>query len=165
MRDRTGGSPHAARNDMQSSSHLTRTTHTRRTATTRSTARTSSTRQTTSVAAASLGQVYRVRLPGGADAAVKVLRPGARPLLRADVANLQRFSKLLADQLPVDYYTVFCELERALYGELDFLQEAQSALKVHASVSHTAGGKPAEPAVAVPLPVPHPPAASRHSCS
>ena len=35
----------------------------------------------------------------------------------------------------MDYYTVFCELERALKGELDFLQEAQSALKVFASVS------------------------------
>ena len=40
--------------------------------------------------------------------------------------------------LEVDYYTVFCELERALKGELDFLQEAQSALKVFASVSRTA---------------------------
>ena len=39
--------------------------------------------------------------------------------------------------LEVDYYTVFCELERALKGELDFLQ-AQSALKVFASVSRTA---------------------------
>ena len=53
----------------------------------------------------------------------------------------------------MDYYTVFCELERALKGELDFLQEAQSALKVFASVSHTADGKPADPAVVVPLPV------------
>ena len=54
----------------------------------------------------------------------------------------------------MDYYTVFCELERALYGELDFLQESQAALKVHASVSHTADGAPADPAVVVPLPVP-----------
>ena len=55
--------------------------------------------------------------------------------------------------LEVDYYTVFCELERALQGELDFLAEAQAALKVYASVSHTADGKPAPPAVGVPLPI------------
>ena len=34
------------------------------------------------------------------------------------------------------------------------LQEAQSALKVYASVSHNADGSPADPAVVVPLPVP-----------
>lgn len=49
---------------------------------------------------------------------------------QGDIANLKSFSKKLASALPIDYYTVFCELERALQGELDFLQEAQSALKV-----------------------------------
>ena len=34
------------------------------------------------------------------------------------------------------------------------LQEAQSALKVYASVSHNADGSAADPAVVVPLPVP-----------
>ena len=53
----------------------------------------------------------------------------------------------LASALPIDYYTVFCELERALQGELDFLQEAQSALKVYNSVSHGADGEPLDPAV------------------
>jgi len=53
----------------------------------------------------------------------------------------------------VDYYTVFCELERALQGELDFLSEAQSAVKVFSSVSHLADGTPVAPAVGVPLPI------------
>ena len=39
-------------------------------------------------------------------------------------------------------------------SNLDLLQEAQSALKVYASVSHNADGSPADPAVVVPLPVP-----------
>jgi len=69
--------------------------------------------------------VHAATLKDGRKVAVKVLRPGARPLLRADVANLQRFSKLLADQLPVDYYTVFSELGDVLEDELDFLVEAR----------------------------------------
>jgi len=104
--------------------------------------------------AASIAQVHGATLLDGRRVAVKVQRPNCEPKLKGDISNLKRFAKALGKALPVDYYTVFCELERALYGELDFLQEAQSALKVHASVSHTAGGKPAEPAVAVPLPVP-----------
>ena len=38
-------------------------------------------------------------------------------------------------------------------GELDFLAEAQAAMKVFASVSHNADGTRAAPAVGVPLPV------------
>ena len=83
----------------------------------------------------------------------RVQRPNCEPKLRGDIANLKSFSKKLASALPVDYYTVFCELERALQGELDFLAEAQSAMKVFASVSHTAAGEPTTPAVMVPLPV------------
>jgi predicted unusual protein kinase regulating ubiquinone biosynthesis (AarF/ABC1/UbiB family) len=66
---------------------------------------------------------------------------------------LKKFAKALASWLPVDYYTVFSELERALAGELDFHSEAQSCMKVYASVSHTADGRVAPPAVGVPLPV------------
>ena len=43
--------------------------------------------------------------------------------------------------------------ERALQGELDFLAEGQSAMKVYSSVAHTCAGVPTEPAVQVPLPV------------
>jgi len=60
----------------------------------------------------------------------------------------------LRGRLPVDYYPVFCELERALDGELDFLSEAQSALKVAASVGHDAQGRQVEPPLVVPLPLP-----------
>ncbi|CAE7463520.1 unnamed protein product [Symbiodinium necroappetens] len=51
------------------------------------------------------------------------------PVLRGDIANLKVFALAARGRLPVDYYPVFCELERALDGELDFLNEAQSAMK------------------------------------
>ena len=103
--------------------------------------------------AASIAQVHAATLLDGRKVAVKVQRPNCEPKLRGDIANLKSFSQKLASALPVDYYTVFCELERALAGELDFLAEAQAAQKVFASVSHTADGQPAAPAVRVPLPV------------
>ena len=53
------------------------------------------------------------------------------------------FSQKLASALPVDYYTVFCELERALAGELDFLAEAQAAMK-----ARLRGGRFKNPTVA-----------------
>ena len=102
---------------------------------------------------ASIAQVHAATLRDGRKVAVKVQRPNAEPKLRGDIANLKTFSQRLASALPVDYYTVFCELERALQGELDFLAEGQAAMKVHASVSHLADGTPAEPAVQVPLPI------------
>ncbi|KAL1508727.1 hypothetical protein AB1Y20_004822 [Prymnesium parvum] len=102
---------------------------------------------------ASIAQVHAATLLDGRRVAVKVQRPNCEQKLLADIANLKSFSKKLASALPVDYYTVFCELERALQGELDFLQEGQAAMKVYASVSHYANGKPAPPSVVVPLPV------------
>ena len=103
--------------------------------------------------AASIAQVHGATLLDGRKVAVKVQRPNCEPKLRGDIANLKSFSKKLASALPVDYYTVFCELERALQGELDFLSEAQSAVKVFSSVSHLADGTPVAPAVGVPLPI------------
>mmetsp|Transcript_8382 Transcript_8382/g.15699 ORF Transcript_8382/g.15699 Transcript_8382/m.15699 type:complete len:602 (-) Transcript_8382:27-1832(-) len=103
---------------------------------------------------ASIAQVHRAVLNDGREVAIKVLRPGCEPTLRGDVANLKVFALALRGRLPVDYYPVFCELERALDGELDFLSEAQSALKVAASVGHDAQGRQVEPPLVVPLPLP-----------
>jgi len=74
---------------------------------------------------ASIAQVHRAVLRDGREVAVKVQRPSEEPKLRGDIANLKAFSKRFRDSLPVDYYRVFCELERALTNELDFLAEAQ----------------------------------------
>ena len=107
----------------------------------------------TPLGCASIAQVHGATLLDGRRVAVKVQRPNCEPKLKGDIANLKSFSQKLASALPVDYYTVFCELERALQGELDFLAEGQSAMKVYSSVAHTCAGVPTEPAVQVPLPV------------
>ncbi|CAE7784296.1 ubiB [Symbiodinium pilosum] len=78
---------------------------------------------------ASIAQVHRAVLNDGREVAIKVLRPNMEPVLRGDIANLKVFALAARGRLPVDYYPVFCELERALDGELDFLNEAQSAAK------------------------------------
>jgi len=103
---------------------------------------------------ASIAQVHGATLLDGRRVAVKVQRPGAKPLLRADVQNLKRFSKLLADALPVDYYVVFSELGDVLEGELDFLQEAQAMEKLHAAVRFRPDGRAAEAPLRVPRAVP-----------
>lgn len=103
---------------------------------------------------ASIAQVHAATLLDGRKVAVKLQRPNAESKLLGDVANLKRISKLLSDALPLDYYTVFCELELSLFGELDFLAEAQAMRKIDFAVTHDAAGAPcgARP-VGVPLPV------------
>lgn len=103
---------------------------------------------------ASIAQVHRGVLNDGREVAVKVLRPNMEPVLRGDIANLKVFALTLRGRLPVDYYPVFCELERALDGELDFLNEAQSAQKVAASVRHDPLGQELDAPLVVPLPIP-----------
>ncbi|KAH8056765.1 hypothetical protein JL721_9883 [Aureococcus anophagefferens] len=98
--------------------------------------------------------VHGATLLDGRRVAVKVQRPGARPLLLADLANLKRFSKLLADALPVDYYVVFSELGEVLEAELDFLQEAQAMEKLGAAVAFAPDGSETAPPLVIPRPVP-----------
>ncbi|CAM9462396.1 unnamed protein product [Heterosigma akashiwo] len=89
---------------------------------------------------ASIAQVHKAVLNDGRTVAVKVQRPSEEPKLRGDIKNLKTFAKLFADQLPVDYYTVFCELERALTNELDFRAEAQAMEKIAATVAYKVDG-------------------------
>jgi len=103
---------------------------------------------------ASIAQVHKATLLDGRVVAVKLQRPNVVPTLLGDIGNLKAFAKTLRAQLPVDYYTVFCELGRALEYELDFLHEAQAAEKIWAAVTHTIGGQPAKPSLAVPRAVP-----------
>ena len=59
-------------------------------------------------------KVHKAVLLDGREVAVKVQRPNVVPMLLGDIGNLKSFSLKLRGQLPVDYYTVFCELGRAL---------------------------------------------------
>ncbi|KAL3937007.1 MAG: hypothetical protein SGBAC_007792 [Bacillariaceae sp.] len=103
--------------------------------------------------AASIAQVHKATLLDGRVVAVKLQRPNVEPKLLGDVANLKRISKALADSLPVDYYTVFCELGDALGSELNFLAEAQAMRKIDLAISHDEQGQPTQKAVGIPLPV------------
>jgi hypothetical protein len=84
----------------------------------------------TPLGSASIAQVHKAKLLDGRTVAIKVQRPGIQPKLIGDIQNLKAFSKLIAKSLPLDYYMIFCEIERTLIYELDFLYEAQFTQKV-----------------------------------
>ena len=104
---------------------------------------------------ASIAQVHKAKLLDGRVVAVKVQRPGIRGKLLGDIANLKNFAKIVDQYLPLDYYKVFCEIEKNLAQELDFMVEAQMTMKVASAVSHSPSNKPMKRApVLVPLPIP-----------
>ena len=98
--------------------------------------------------------MHKAKLLDGRVVAVKVQRPGVEPKLLGDIENLKNFALLVGDSLPIDYYKIFCELERTLVFELDFLYEAQATAKVAAAVAHSPNNKPRQAPVTVPLPIP-----------
>ena len=51
-------------------------------------------------------------------------RPSIESKLLGDVANLKSLANSLKSSLPLDYYTVFAELEKQLIDEFDFVAEA-----------------------------------------
>jgi aarF domain-containing kinase len=102
---------------------------------------------------ASIAQVHKAMLIDGRTVAVKVQRPGIKDKLLGDIGNLINFAGAIKALLPIDYYKVFCELERTLIYELDFLFEAQATQKVAAAVSHSPSNLARDAPVIVPLPV------------
>ena len=78
---------------------------------------------------ASLAQVYRVVLADGREGALKVQRPGIRPLIHADMALLRRSAAVVARAKPrfnavVDLHAMLNLIFEAMEGELDFTVEA-----------------------------------------
>lgn len=109
--------------------------------------------------AASVAQVHRAVLTekyGGKEVAVKVQRPSIESKLMGDIANLKALAKTFreSDALPLDYYTVFCELEKQLQDEFDFVAEAVAMDRIHACVTRDANGLPCESPIVLPRPVP-----------
>jgi predicted unusual protein kinase regulating ubiquinone biosynthesis (AarF/ABC1/UbiB family) len=86
------------------------------------------------VAAASIGQVYRARLPedfggklAGREVAVKVQYPGVAEAVRSDLQNLgllMRVAKRIAPGM--DAKAMTAEIKERLSDELDYEQEAQA---------------------------------------
>src|SRR5205823_8639104 len=80
--------------------------------------------QAHAVAAASIGQVHRARLPDGTELAIKVQYPGVRESIDADVDNvatLLRVSGLLPKEL--DIAPLLGEAKRQLHEEADYVRE------------------------------------------
>lgn len=81
--------------------------------------------------AASLAQVYRVTLPGGRPAVVKIQRPGIRDTVRADMALMRKASRIVARTAPrfnevIDVEAMLGSIFDAMEPELDFTGEARN---------------------------------------
>ena len=108
------------------------------------------------VGAASVAQVHRAVLTekfGSQEVAVKVQRPSIESKLMGDIANLKSLAKTFDDNLPLDYYTVFCELEKQLADEFDFLAEAVAMDRIYETVTKDENGLPCESPIVLPRPV------------
>ena len=109
--------------------------------------------------AASVAQVHRAVLTeayGGREVAVKIQRPSIESKLLGDIANLKAISKTFrnVDALPLDYYTVFCELEKQLADEFDFVAEAVSMDRIYNALTRSMDGtKATESPFVLPRPV------------
>lgn len=81
--------------------------------------------------AASLAQVYRVTLPGGRPAVVKIQRPGIREGVLADMALMRRAARIVARLAPrfnevIDVEAMLGSVFDAMEPELDFTGEARN---------------------------------------
>ena len=80
------------------------------------------------VASASVAQVHFATLPDGREVAVKILRPGIRPVIDHDIALLQvaaaLLEKLWADGKRLKPVEVVAEFDKYLHDELDLMREA-----------------------------------------
>jgi len=78
------------------------------------------------VAAASIGQVHRGRLPDGREVAVKVQYPGVAEAIRADMQNAGAIVALVKAISPgLDARAIAREIRERMMEELDFEHEAQ----------------------------------------
>ena len=83
------------------------------------------------IAAASIGQVHRARLPGGQEVVVKVQRPDAERQISADIQLLYQAAKVARDRIRklqfIDLVETVDEFARTIRRELDYGIEARNA--------------------------------------
>ncbi|SNQ60515.1 ABC1 kinase family protein [Candidatus Methanoperedens nitratireducens] len=83
------------------------------------------------IAAASIGQVHRARLPGGEEAAVKVMRPGIERMIEIDLSILMSLAKFAEKHVKESRsYNVVGfveEFSRIIRLEIDYIHEARNA--------------------------------------
>ena len=91
------------------------------------------------LAAASIAQVYRARLEDDSEVAVKVRRPGIRPIIEADLRWLMRLAELAETENPelrnFRPQEVVRQFEQSLRRELDFSTECRNAEGIAANFS------------------------------
>ncbi|MCK6376471.1 MAG: AarF/UbiB family protein [Zoogloea sp.] len=91
----------------------------------------------TPLAAASLAQVHRARLADGTPVALKVRRPGIRPVIEADLRLLARLAEIVEAEAPdLRRYRpreVVRQFAHSLRRELDFSAEGRNAERIAAS--------------------------------
>lgn len=79
------------------------------------------------IAAASIGQVYRARIPDGREVAVKVQYPRVAAAVRSDLKNLGMILRLARGIAPgIDPKALGDEIRRRIEEELDYELEAQN---------------------------------------
>lgn len=84
------------------------------------------------IASASLGQVYRARLAGGQEVAVKVQRPHLKQIVSLDIAVLYRLVKLTNRIFPssnanADWEGMLREFHTTIFEEMDYTKEGRNA--------------------------------------
>jgi ubiquinone biosynthesis protein len=83
------------------------------------------------IAAASIGQVHRARLPGGQEVVVKVQRPDAERQVSADIQLLYQAAKVAQERVRrlqfIDLVETVDEFARTIRRELDYGIEARNA--------------------------------------
>ncbi|MGY6587521.1 MAG: ABC1 kinase family protein [Wenzhouxiangella sp.] len=95
------------------------------------------------LAAASLGQVHRARLPDGQEVVLKVRRPGIRPVVEADLRLLNRLAEIVESEAPElkDYKprALVKQFGQSLRRELDFAAECRNAERIAGDLEPDSG--------------------------
>ncbi|MET9297291.1 AarF/UbiB family protein [Streptomyces sp. NPDC003077] len=91
--------------------------------------------------AASLAQVYEATLTNGRRVAVKIQRPGIRPLVAQDMKTLRRLAHFFAQRAPalnatIDIEAMLGVIFDAMRPELDFTIEARNMERARAAARH-----------------------------
>ncbi|CAI8875523.1 ABC1 kinase family protein [Methylocaldum szegediense] len=101
----------------------------------------------TPLAAASIAQVHRARLPDGQQVIVKIRRPGIRPTIEADLRLLERLVAIVEREFPdvrrFHPQEVLRQFKISLRNELDLLTEARNTARAADNFAD-------EPAIVIP---------------